>query len=242
MQNCPICYEEHDAAPLFFKCVVCEEGKCCFKCYDKMTRASTRVCRASKCPVCQTDISSVLNGLHMFGFIKFQFGVHEKNAKLLSIVNGGSPLIAYLKEHSASEHPHEKCEVQPDEYFDILHTEFPECPFDISLGHETLRTLDDPFCEDDPAMIIIRDTRVLRDTFGFYETVKHDEEVADCELEIYKHHDDCPITLRQVIIQMSTSSHYENGYVIQDDHRFLEQFDIEEEIGEYPVFSPSFGS
>jgi hypothetical protein len=61
-------------------------------------------------------------------------------------------------------------------------------------------------------------------------------------LEIYKHHDDCPITLRQVIIQMSTSSHYENGYVIQDDHRFLEQFDIEEEIGEYPVFSPSFGS
>jgi len=247
MQNCCICYEDQETTPLFFKCVVCEEGKCCFKCYKKMT------CNTSNCPVCQAAISSFLNGQLVFGFVKFQFGVNEKNAKLISIVNLDSPLIAYLKEHrlafelsekedsNEETTPAETCTIQYDEYHDIIDKEFPDCPFVISLGYETLLTLDEPFCKDDPEMIIIRDTRVSSDTFGFYETVKHVEDVADCELEIYKHHDKFPITLRQVITQMSTSNHYDNGYVIQDDHRFLEQF-AQEEFGDYPVFSTWFGS
>lgn len=194
-----------------------------------------------------------MHGMHMFFFIKHQFGVHEKNAKLLSIVHQHSPLVAYLKAHrlafECSEENTEKTtvgetnKIQYDEYFDIVDKEFPSCPFNVSLGYKTLLRLDEPFCEDDPEMIIIRDTRVLRDTFGFYKNVKDDEDVADCEMDIYKHQDDCPITLRQVIIEMSTSNHYDNEYVIQDDHRFLEAFSfIEKDEFDTPVYSPWFGS
>ena len=250
MQECAICYEDQDSKPFFFNCVVCEEGKCCFRCYDKL--------KTPKCPVCQTEIASVLTGMYMFFFTKFQLGVHEKNAKLLTGINRFSPLVAYLKEHRHAferseeeedaededeESTDDKDTVQYDEYYDIVRKEFPQYPFEVSLGYKTLLRLDEPFCDNDPEMITIRDTRVLRDTFGFYTTVMHDEEVADCELDIYRRHDDCPITLRQVITEMGTSPHYENGYVIQDDHRFLVGF-ATEAVGDDddPVYSPSFGS
>ena len=156
MQECAICYDVQETQPLFFNCVVCKEGKCCFKCYDRL--------QTPKCPVCQTQIKSVIHGMHMFFFINYQFGVHEKNAKLLSIINQYSPLVAYLKENLlAFERSEENTEettvdeadtIQYDEYFDIVNKEFPDCPFDVSLNYKTLLRLDEPFCDDDPEMII----------------------------------------------------------------------------------------
>lgn len=68
--------------------------------------------------------------------------------------------------------------VNYDKYFDDIHHEFPDCSFIMSL----LR-LDESFDKNDPGMIVIRDTRVLRDTFGFLSNpVKHDHDVSVCEL------------------------------------------------------------
>lgn len=115
-----------------------------------------------------------MQGMLLLFFINHQFGVHEKNAKLLSIVNRYSPLVAYLKEHRVAFERSEENNteettvdetdtIQYDEYFDIVDKEFPLCPFNVSLGYKALLRLDEPFCDDDPEMISIRDT------FGFYK-------------------------------------------------------------------------
>jgi hypothetical protein len=203
-------------------------------------------------------LTNIINAMHVEFFSKCHWGVNENNAQLLSIVHRYSPLLSYLNAHRAAfeneEQPekmntHDGCttnsilKINYEEYFDVIHNEFPCCPFEVALSYSSLSRLDEPFDKNDPDMIVIRDTRVLRDTFGFYRTVKHDPDVSDCEMDIYKHSDDSPITLRQIIGEMSLSDHYDNVYVIQDDHRFLEGF---EALGtdEYdsPVYSPSFGS
>lgn len=193
-------------------------------------------------------MTNVLNGLHVKFFMKYHCGVHENNAQLLPLVLRHSPLLSYLQAHRSTfeheeENEEENLKINYDEYFDIIHHEFPDCPFIVSLSYSSLLRLDQPFDKNDPDVIVIRDTRVLRDTFGFYQSVKHDPDVSDCEMDIYKHSDDSPITLRQVIGEMSMSDHYDNGYVIQDDHRFLEGFDSCG-VDEYdsPVYTPFFGS
>ena len=255
MQECAICYEAQGTTPFFFNCTVCVEGVCCFNCYDKLNTA--------KCPICRTHLASVVNGMHIIFFLKYQCGVHDKNTRLIPIVNRFSPLVSYLHENrrafelegcletESPESPVQPVQpVQPpahpinyDEYHEILNNEFPICPFVVSLDYKMLMRLDEPFFEGDPEMVIIRDSRVLCDTFGFYEMVKHEKDVAECDLEIYKHSDDYPITLRQVIAEMSMSSHYDNEYVMQDDHRFLEGLSADG-VDEYeiPIYSPWFGS
>lgn len=212
-------------------------------------------------PVCQTVMTNIINALHVKFFMKCHCGVHENNAHLLPLVQRYSPLLSYLHAHKCAFENEENEEgdknistnidctknephkINYDEYFDVINNEFPECPFNVSLDYASLLRLDEPFDKNDPDVIVIRDMRVIRDTFGFYQTVKHDPDVSDCEMEVYKHRDDSPITLRQVIGEMSMSDHYDNGYVIQDDHRFLEGFDTLG-VDEYdsPVYSPSFGS
>ena len=70
IQECAICDDVQETQPLFFNCVVCKEGLCCFKCYDRL--------QTPKCPVCQnTKIKVLCTGCICF-LINYQFGVHEK--------------------------------------------------------------------------------------------------------------------------------------------------------------------
>lgn len=48
--------------------------------------------------VSNTKIKVLCTGCICF-LINYQFGVHEKNAKLLSIINQYLPLVAYLKKN-----------------------------------------------------------------------------------------------------------------------------------------------
>lgn len=188
--------------------------------------------------------------------MKYHCGVHENNAKLLPLVQRYSPLLSYIRTNQQAFEIEEEREypnantttieepstsINYDEYFDLINHEFPDSPFIISLPYQWILRLDEPFDKSDPDVIVIWDMRVLRDTCGFYRTIKHDPDVADCEMEVYKHSKDSPITLRQVIGEMSLSSHYDNEYVMQDDQRFLEGFDaLGVDAYDNPVYYPCF--
>jgi hypothetical protein len=98
---------------------------------------------------------------------------------------------------------------------------FPNCPFSISCIND-IKQLDETFTEKKD--IIIKDDRA--NEFNYYYSNLNKNELAQyTNYLVIKQKNDVPITLRQILTEMSHSTHYNNSIIMKDDHRFLEGFD-----------------
>ena len=111
---------------------------------------------------------------------------------------------------------------------------FPNCPFSISCIND-IKQLDETFTEKKD--IIIKDDRANEFNY-YYSNLPKNELPKYVDYLVIKQKNDTPITLRQVLTEMSDSLHYNNDIVKGDDHIFLEGFDKTTDI-EYSAF---FGS
>jgi len=111
---------------------------------------------------------------------------------------------------------------------------FPNCPFTISCI-EDIKELDETFTEE--KTIIIKDDRASETNY-YYSEFNKNQLAQYVDYLVIKQKDDKPITLRQILTEMSNSPHYNDEVVIGDDHRFLEFFEQNTDI-EYTMF---FGS
>ena len=111
---------------------------------------------------------------------------------------------------------------------------FPNCPFNISCI-EDIKELDETFTEE--KTIIIKDDRASETNY-YYSEFNKNQLVQYVDYLVIKQKDNKPITLRQILTEMSNSPHYNDEVVIGDDHRFLEFFEQNTDI-EYTMF---FGS
>jgi hypothetical protein len=105
---------------------------------------------------------------------------------------------------------------------DTINNIFPDSPFIID-NINNIEELDKTFTEKNG--IIIMDGRI--DKNNYYYSDLTDNEISEYidYLGISKI-DNQPITLRQVLNKMIASQHYNNEIVKNDDHIFLEGFDI----------------
>lgn len=111
---------------------------------------------------------------------------------------------------------------------------FPNCPFSIECINQ-IAELDEIFTEKKD--IIIKDDRANEYNY-YYSNVNKNELAQYVDYLVIKEKNDTPITLRQILTEMSNSPHYNSDIIIGDDHRFLERFYKKTDI----EYHTSFGS
>ena len=122
-----------------------------------------------------------------------------------------------------------------EEKFEKLYNDldeiFPNCPFNISCIKD-IKELDEIFTEE--KTIIIKDDRASESNY-YYSNIDKNNLAKYVDYLVVKQKDDKPITLRQILTEMSKSPHYNNEVISQDDHHFLETFEKKTNI-EYTMF------
>ena len=98
---------------------------------------------------------------------------------------------------------------------------FSNAPFSISCIDD-IKQLDETFTEKKD--IIIKDGRINKSNY-YYSNLNKNELAQYTDYLVIKQKNDVPITLRQILTEMSNSTHYNNSIIMKDDHRFLEGFD-----------------
>ena len=125
-----------------------------------------------------------------------------------------------------------------EEEYEQLQTEiirqFPNSPFDIECI-KNIKELDEAITQ--LTGIIIKDERATEHNYYYHEYPAEERNKFINYLGITRTNN--PITLRQIINAMISSSHYNNDIVKNDDHSILEFFDISPNG---VVFTPFFGS
>jgi hypothetical protein len=107
----------------------------------------------------------------------------------------------------------------------LLNIEFPNSPFIISLGIETLKKIDQPFTNLE--LINIVDSRISMFNQYYMDVYPSDLYNLSNNL-VVKSVDNKPITTRQILNAMIIDNHYNNQTVCKDYHRFLKSFYIED--------------
>ena len=102
-----------------------------------------------------------------------------------------------------------------------LDTIFPNVPFSISCIND-IKELDEVFTKDKD--IIIKDNRANESNY-YYSNLNKNELAQYVDYLIIKQKDDVPITLRQILTEMSNSLHYNKSIIVEDFHQFLEGFE-----------------
>ena len=125
-------------------------------------------------------------------------------------------------------------EIKHTKLLEDLDSIFPNCPFSIDCI-DSIKELDEVFTEEKD--IIIKDNRANEFNY-YYSNLENNDLSQYVDYLVIKQKNDTPITLRQVLTEMSESLHYNNDIVKGDDHIFLEGFDKTTDI-EYSAF---FGS
>ena len=110
-----------------------------------------------------------------------------------------------------------------EEYYENIRnrweTEFPSCPFSISLPSLYLNHLDDPFTNQ--PVIIILDNRIPTYFYHFWKICSKDFAKYNTGITIVKTYHNQPITLRRILNTMIKDNHYHKFML---DHHFLENF------------------
>ena len=125
-------------------------------------------------------------------------------------------------------------EKKHNEINEQLDSIFPNCPFVISCIDD-INELDNPFTNE--KNIIIKDNRAS-DSNYYYSNLSKNELSQYVDYLVITQKNNKPITLRQIITEMSNSPHYNEDIITGDFHCFLDGFDKTTDI-EYPA---SFGS
>ena len=125
-------------------------------------------------------------------------------------------------------------EIKYNTLFKNLDIIFPNCPFDISCIDD-ISQLDEVFTKN--KVIIIKDGRASESNY-YYSNISKNELSHYVDYLVIKQKKNKPITLRQILTEMSSSLHYNNDTIIDDPHRFLEGFDKMTNI----EYLASFGS
>ena len=142
---------------------------------------------------------------------------------------------AYLDDET-NELDGEEHEKVYDKYYELLNVEFPNSSFDISLGFNELKKLDEPFT--DLKKIYIMDGRISNNNYYYSDT--HPDTIKSLATKlIVRQKDYKPITLRQILNTMIKHRHYRNKSVCEDPHRFLEMF---KKTNDPSIFDTFFGS
>tara|TARA_B110000285_G_C14763357_1_gene440571 strand:- start:88 stop:486 length:399 start_codon:yes stop_codon:yes gene_type:complete len=122
--------------------------------------------------------------------------------------------------------------------YDKLHKEldiiFPNAPFAICCIDD-IKELDEVFTKN--KNIIIKDDRANESNY-YYSNLNKNELAQYVDYLVIKQKDDVPITLRQILTEMSNSLHYNKSIIMEDFHRFLEGFDKMTDV----EYLASFGS
>ena len=111
---------------------------------------------------------------------------------------------------------------------------FPNCPFSISCIDDIME-LDEVFTKE--KTIIIKDNRASQWNY-YYSNIDKNELSQYVNYLVVKQKNNKPITLRQVLTEMSNSVHYNDDIISEDFHNFLEGFDKTTDI----QYVASFGS
>ena len=98
---------------------------------------------------------------------------------------------------------------------------FPNCPFSISCIDDIME-LDEVFTKE--KTIIIKDNRASQWNY-YYSNIDKNELSQYVNYLVVKQKNNKPITLRQVLTEMSNSVHYNDDIISEDFHNFLEGFD-----------------
>ena len=112
------------------------------------------------------------------------------------------------------------CDECTEKYFKRMEKEFPNYPFNVSLGGEELCLLDEPFTDE--KTIIIYDDRM--DSYFYNDVDERTKKKYRYKLKVSSINNK-PITLRQILKTMAESNHYNDPFVTQDNHHFLEAED-----------------
>jgi hypothetical protein len=111
-----------------------------------------------------------------------------------------------------------------DTQFEKLYKElndiFPNSPFSICCINN-IKELDKVFTRK--KTIIIKDDRASKSNY-YYSNLNNNELGKYIDYLVVKQKENNPITLRQIITEMSNSSHYNNNIIMGDFHIFLEGF------------------
>ena len=101
-----------------------------------------------------------------------------------------------------------------------IYDQFIGCPFDISCI-DKIEELDNIFTNE--KMIWIRDNRININN-NYYSSYSNKDIDYNTHFLQIKKIDNNPITLRQILKQMSICDHYNNDIIKKDPHHFLELF------------------
>jgi len=125
-------------------------------------------------------------------------------------------------------------ELKYNKLFKDLDEIFPNCPFSISCIDDIME-LDEVFTKE--KTIIIKDNRASQWNY-YYSNIDKNELSQYVNYLVVKQKNNKPITLRQVLTEMSNSVHYNDDIISEDFHNFLEGFDKTTDI----QYVASFGS
>jgi hypothetical protein len=125
-------------------------------------------------------------------------------------------------------------ELKYNKLFKDLDEIFPNCPFCISCIDDIME-LDEVFTKE--KTIIIKDNRASQWNY-YYSNIDKNELSQYVNYLVVKQKNNKPITLRQVLTEMSNSVHYNDDIISEDFHNFLEGFDKTTDI----QYVASFGS
>ena len=120
-----------------------------------------------------------------------------------------------------------------EELLNKINEQFPDCPFSISCI-ENIEELDSVFSNE--PYIYIYDNRATKNNNYYLEV--QDKKQFRHYLKITRKNNQ-PITLRQVLLKMSKSKHYNDETIRNDFHNFLESFDKRNNSN---IYVCSFGS
>lgn len=125
-------------------------------------------------------------------------------------------------------------ELKYNKLFKDLDEIFPNCPFSISCIDDIME-LDEVFTKE--KIIIIKDDRASQWNY-YYSNIDKNELSHYVNYLVVKQKNNKPITLRQVLTEMSNSLHYNDDIISGDFHNFLEGFNKTTDI----QYVASFGS
>lgn len=125
-------------------------------------------------------------------------------------------------------------ELKYNKLFKDLDEIFPNCPFSISCIDDIME-LDEVFTKE--KIIIIKDDRASHWNY-YYSNIDKNELSQYVNYLVVKQKNNKPITLRQVLTEMSNSLHYNDDIISGDFHNFLEGFNKTTDI----QYVASFGS